>query len=130
MLVSLTFTTYGNNSFMFTGDADSALRNPNKLVKNAKELGLENINVDVFKHPHHGNETLSNSLFPAINAKYFIVPNYGFSRFPNQTNLTNIKNRGIKVYRQSESKTGNILITSDGDNIEFIMDVVAKDYAR
>ena len=122
--------TYGNNSFMFTGDADSALRNPNKLINNAKELGLENINVDVFKHPHHGNETLSNSLFPAINTKYFIVPNYGFSRFPNPTNLANIKKRGIKVYRQSESKTGNILITSDGDNIEFIMDVVAKDYAR
>ena len=122
--------TYGNNSFMFTGDADSALRNPKKLISNAKELGLENINVDVFKHPHHGNETLSSSLFPAINTKYFIVPNYRFPQFPSKENLANIKKKGIEVYRQSDSKTGNILITSDGDNIKFAMDVIATDYTR
>ena len=34
------------------------------------------------------------------------------------------------MYRQSDSKTGNILITSDGNNINFTMDVEASKYKK
>ncbi len=119
-----------NNKFMFTGDADSAMHNPKKLTENAQKLGLEDIQVDVVKYPHHGNENLDDSFLNTSKAKYFIVPNSSFPRFPSSSNLTKLKNKNITVYRQSDSKTGNILITSDGDDIKFIMDVEASEYKK
>ena len=117
-----------NNKFMFTGDADSAMHNPKKLTENAKKLGLDNIEVDVVKHPHHGNETLDNVFLDTVKAKNYIVPNSSFPRFPSSSNITRFKDKGITLYRQSDSKTGNILITSDGNDIKFIMDVEANEY--
>ena len=119
-----------NNKFMFTGDADSAMHNYNKLNENAKKLGLPSAEVDVVKYPHHGNETLDNYFISSVKAKYFVVPNNKFPRFPNTDNLNKLKNNGIEVYRQSDSKTGNILVTSDGNEIKFTMDVNAIDYSK
>ena len=111
---------------MFTGDADSAMHNHKKLLENAKKLGLEDITVDVVKYPHHGNENLDDSFIKAVKAKYFIVPNNNFPNYPSSSNLNKLKNNGVTVYRQSNSKTGNILITSDGNEIKFTMDVEAN----
>ena len=118
---------YYDNTFMFTGDADSAMHNYNKLNENAKKLGLSSAKVDVVKYPHHGNETLDNNFIDSVGAKYFIVPNSKFPRFPTKDNLNKLKNKGIEVYRQSDSKTGNILITSNGKDINFTMDINSKD---
>lgn len=113
---------FGENKFMFTGDADSAMHNFKKLNENAIKLGLPDATVDVVKYPHHGNETLDDSFINSVKAKYFIVPNSKFPRFPTTSNLNKLKNKGIEVYRQSDSKTNNILITSDGNEIKFTMD--------
>lgn len=121
---------FGNNKFMFTGDADSVFNNENQLVANAKSLGLSGIEVDVFKYPHHGNETLSDKLFDTMNVKSIIVPNVNASQHPSVIFREKMNKKGIKVYRQSDSKTGNILITSDGNNIDFTMDVMAITYAK
>jgi len=121
---------FGNNKFMFTGDADSAIHNHKKMLENAKKLGLSDIIVDVVKYPHHGNENLDDSFIKAVNTKYFIVPNSGFPNYPSSSNINKLKNNGVTLYRQSNSKTGNILITSDGNDIKFTMDVEAHDYHK
>ncbi len=114
---------FGNNKFMFTGDSDSPLKDVNTLTANAKKLGLSNINVDVVKYPHHGNEYLSDNFINAVNAKNYVVPNMNRADVPNNNFRNEMKKRGVGVYRQSDSKTGNILITSDGTSIKFTMDV-------
>ena len=121
---------YGDNKFMFTGDADSAMHNFKKLNENAVKLGLSDATVDVVKYPHHGNETLDDSFIDNVKAKYYIVPNSKFPRFPSSDNLNRLKNRGIEVYRLSDSKTNNILIHSDGKNIDFVMDVKSIDFKK
>ncbi len=121
---------FGNNKFMFTGDADTAWNSLDTLVNNAKSLGLNDIKVDVFKHPHHGNQALPDRLFDLMGNKYVVVPNMNSPKNPTQTFRDKMNSRGIKVYRQSDSKTGNILITSDGNNITFTMDVEASTYAK
>ena len=114
---------FGDTKFMFTGDADSALNNIDKLQANAKAAGLPNIKADVFKYPHHGNQMLSNKLIQTISPKFLVVPNYGASRLGGSV-------AGVPAYRQSDSKTGNILLTSDGTTVKAIMDVEAKNYKR
>ena len=114
---------YGNTKFMFTGDADSALNDINKLQSNARALGLPGIQTNVFKYPHHGNQMLSNKLIQTIGPQFLVVPNYGASRLGGPV-------AGVPAYRQSDSSTGNILVTSDGTNVKAIMNVVAKTYKR
>lgn len=117
---------YGNNKFMFTGDADSVLHNVDTLNNTAKKLGLASgIQVDVFKYPHHGNQMLDTKLINALNVKAIIVPNYNA---PQYGEATYFRNRGIEVYRQSDSTTGNILIASDGNKITYTMNIAAKNY--
>ena len=118
---------YKNNTFMFTGDADSVLHNVDNLNNTAKKLGLATgIDVDVLKYPHHGNQILDNKFVNALSPKAIIIPNYNAPQYGSVA----YRNQGIGVYRQSDSKTGNILITSDGSKLEFIMDIEAKNYAK
>ncbi len=121
---------FGNNKFMFTGDADSNFNKSDELIAHAKSLGLSGIEADVFKYPHHGNQSLSDKLFDTMKTKYIVVPNVNASQHPTQYFRDKINAKGIKMYRQSDSKTGNILITSDGNNINFTMDVEASKYKK
>ncbi len=121
---------FGDNKFMFTGDSDSPLQDVSTLTKNAQSLGLANINVDMVKYPHHGNEWISDKFIDAVNAKAYVVPNINTADKPNSNFMNKMKSKGVPVYRQSDSKTGNILITSDGTNIKYTMNIEAKDYAR
>ena len=114
---------YVNNYFMFTGDADSNLHDVNQLNSNARKAGLSSIKADVIKYPHHGNETLDSRFINAVDPKYFIVPNYNAPQHPTSSFMSDMNKKDIKVYRQSDSKTGNILITSDGNKINFTMNV-------
>lgn len=121
---------FGNNKFMFTGDSDSILYQPNQLLANAKQLGLNDLHVDVIKYPHHGNQAIPDVFLEATKPKYFIVPNMNTSDKPTQTMRNKIASYGAKIYRQSDSKTGNVLIKSDGNNITFTMDVIPSTYAK
>ena len=114
---------YGSTKFMFTGDADSDFNNQAQMENNAKSLGLSGIEADVVKYPHHGNMLLGDRFYKATKVKSIVVPNFGARQHPNQTVLNHLNDLGIKVYRQSDSSTGNILITSDGKTINFEMNV-------
>ena len=62
-------------------------------------------------------------IYVNVTPKYVVVPNNGAPGNPSKASLNRLADYKVKVYRQSDSKTGNILITSDGKNITFKMDV-------
>lgn len=103
---------YGNNKFLFTGDATSVVED--KILKSGY-----NIESDVLKVPHHGSE-YSNSLsfLKKIKPKYSIISvgkdnSYGH---PHNKALNNLKNIATEIYRTD--KNGTVIVDSDGENIK------------
>lgn len=99
--------TYGAKKFLFTGDAE---------VANEKLRSWDDI--DVLKVAHHGSRTSSSEEFlEQVKPEYAIIScgrdnDYGH---PHQEVIDRLK--GVKIYRTDEE--GTILITSDGENLEF-----------
>lgn len=118
---------YKNNSFMFTGDADTNTFNYSKLKPYADKLGIS-LNVDMLKYPHHGNANLEDKLLNAMKPKYVIIPNYNYSQFPTTTNKNKLSKIGAKVYQNSID--GNIVLKSDGTNITVKTKQKAVSYKR
>ena len=104
---------YGNNSFLFTGDAEAT--SEMEMVS-----GGLNLKADVLKLGHHGSKTATVVNFlKAVNPKYAVVSvgkgnQYGL---PNKSVMDRLKDSGIPVYRTDES--GTIVATSDGNSIVF-----------
>ena len=121
---------FGNTSFMFTGDSYSSMNDVSTLLSNASKIGLSNIKVDMMKYPHHGNETLPGKFLDAVSPKTVVVPNYHAPQHPSSGRQQTLTSRGIKIYRQSDSSTGNIVITSDGTTINYVMNAEASKYKR
>lgn len=102
---------YENNSFVFTGDAETLAED--EMLEN----GI-NLSADVFKLGHHGSITSnSNEFLDAIDPDYAIVSagvdnQYGH---PHVEILQAILDRGIKLYRTDLQ--GTIVLTSDGNEI-------------
>ena len=105
--------TFGNNSFIFDGDAEDISENE-MLSK-----GL-NISSDVLKVGHHGsNSSTSQAFLDKVNPKYAVISvgkdnSYGH---PHKSTMEKLQAKGVKVYRTDES--GTIVATSDGKNITF-----------
>ena len=112
---------YKNNSFMFTGDIGLSSYHIDHIKKYAQQFGIS-YDIDVLKYPHHGNATISDGVLSALTPEYAIVPNNRSPKYPNTGNLTRLRNHNVKTYRQSDSKTGNIYVKSDGKNITIKMD--------
>lgn len=99
--------TYGKKKFLFTGDAE---------VANEKLRSWDDI--DVLKVAHHGSRTSSSEEFlEQVKPEYAIIScgqnnDYGH---PHQEVVDRLK--GVKIYRTDEE--GTILVTSDGENLEF-----------
>ena len=99
--------TYGEKKFLFTGDAE---------VANEKLRSWDDI--DVLKVAHHGSRTSSSEEFlEQVKSEYAIIScgqnnDYGH---PHQEVMDRLK--GVKIYRTDEE--GTILVTSDGENLEF-----------
>ena len=99
--------TYGEKKFLFTGDAE---------VANEKLRSWDDI--DVLKVAHHGSRTSSSEEFlEQVKPEYAIIScgqnnDYGH---PHQEVVDRLK--GVKIYRTDEE--GTILVTSNGENLEF-----------
>ena len=99
--------TYGDKKFLFTGDAE---------VANEKLRSWDDI--DVLKVAHHGSRTSSSEEFlEQVKPEYAIIScgqdnDYGH---PHKEVIFRLK--GVKIYRTD--KEGTILVTSDGENLEF-----------
>lgn len=103
--------TFGNTSFLFTGDAED--------ISEQEMLSKKyNLKADVLKVGHHGSSSSTTSAFiKAVSPKYAIISvgagnDYGH---PNLDTINRLNNSGIKVYRTDES--GTIIVTSDGTSI-------------
>lgn len=105
--------TYGNNTFIFTGDAEK------EVEKEVLEKYSNNLKADVIKFGHHGSSTSSSEEFiEAISPKYGIIScgvdnSYGH---PHREILDVINKMDIKAYRTD--KQGEITITSDGNKLD------------
>lgn len=99
--------TFGNNQFLFTGDAEK---------ENEKELNLSEI--DVLKVGHHGSNTSSSMDFLSqIKPDYSIImvgENNSY-KLPKKEIIDRLNQIGSKIYRTDEN--GTIEIISDGRKI-------------
>lgn len=101
--------TYGDNSFLFTGDATS---NVEEIILN------KDIKSDVLKVAHHGSSYSSTTEFlDKVDPKYAIISvgtNNSYNH-PASITLQKLSNRDITVYRTDLD--GTIIFTSDGTNL-------------
>ncbi len=100
--------TYGDDKFLFTGDAEKS-----------EEDGIwTNIKCDVLKVGHHGSDSSSSSNFlKKVEPSYAVIScglhnSYGH---PTDDVLKRFDDRNIDVYRTDLQ--GTIVFTSDGSNI-------------
>lgn len=104
---------YGDNSFIFTGDAEYVAEQ--EMVKSGYDL-----KSDVYTVGHHGSSTSSSEEFlDAVNPTYAIIQtgenSYGH---PHREILERLKERNLKVYRTDLA--GDIVMVSDGTEISVI----------
>lgn len=104
--------SFGENSFMFTGDAELEIE---KEVVNKYKGKLKS---DVLKFGHHGSSTSSNESFvQAVNPSYGVISSGANNSYghPHKEILALITKYKIETYRTDTD--GQITITSDGRNI-------------
>jgi beta-lactamase superfamily II metal-dependent hydrolase len=103
---------HGENKFIFTGDAEKEVEGD---ILNTKI----NIDADVMKMGHHGSTTSNTEEFlDKISPKIAVITceldnSYGH---PHQEILDTLIKRNVEIYRTDLQ--GNIIVTSDGKNIE------------
>ncbi|NLY45742.1 MAG: MBL fold metallo-hydrolase [Tissierella sp.] len=104
---------YGDNSFIFTADAESISEYEMLDVFNKS-----NLKSDVLKIPHHGsNSSTTDEFLEAINPKYGVISSgldnsYGH---PHREVMAKLTKANIKIFRTDTQ--GTIIITSDGENL-------------
>ncbi len=105
--------TYGSNTFLFTGDAES-LSEEEMLDK-----GFD-LSADVLKIGHHGSTTsTSKDFLDAVSPKYAVISvgKDNIYNLPTKTTMEKLEQKNIPVYRTDEQ--GTIECISDGTNITF-----------
>lgn len=104
--------TYGNKSFIFTGDAEK------EVEKEVVKKYSNELKADVIKFGHHGSSTSSTKDFMEVIAPEYGIISCGVDNsygHPHRETLDIINKMGIKAYRTD--KQGQITITSDGNSI-------------
>ncbi|EHK2440766.1 ComEC/Rec2 family competence protein [Clostridium perfringens] len=104
--------SYGQNSFMFTGDAET-------LVE--KEILSENKNLkaDVLKLGHHGSHSSTSEAFlKAVDPSIAIVSCAKDNKYghPHKETMSNLKKAGVTVYETF--RDGDITISSNGKKLD------------
>lgn len=105
--------TYGDNSFMFTGDAELP-------VETLLLSGNETLKSDVLKVGHHGSSSSTSYLWlRTVDPDYAVIcvgadNSYGH---PTEAVLSRLRDADVTTYRTDLH--GDILCTSDGKNLTF-----------
>lgn len=106
--------TYGNTSFLFTGDAER------EEEKDIIERGFD-LSADVLKVGHHGSSTSTSYTFlREVMPEYAVIScgkgnSYGH---PHEETLSRLKDADVKVYRTDMQ--GDIKAVSDGETVTVI----------
>ena len=101
---------FGNNSFLFTGDATKV--SENKIISNA------DLNSDILKVGHHGSKTSTSPKFLEKVLPDIAVISCGKDnpyKHPHEIVLKNLEEFGIKILRTDQD--GDIKIISNGNNL-------------
>ncbi|MFW6016657.1 MAG: ComEC/Rec2 family competence protein, partial [bacterium] len=111
---------FGDKSFLITGDIYKDLEK--ELVEKYNDGQLE---ADILHVPHHGEETSSSfELIEAVNPDYAIMSRHELGSI---SIFNRFRSYDIEVF--VTGLNGNILIESDGDNIDvFTEEVIDSDY--
>lgn len=101
---------YKNTSFLFVGDAEKEAETD--LISSGA-----NLKSTVLKVGHHGSKTSTTQKFlNAVNPEYSVISvGPDSNNLPKDSIINRLKNNNIKTYRTD--KSGTIIFTSDGDNI-------------
>lgn len=108
--------TYGNTSFLLTGDAEAA--SESQMGSNGSDLS-----ATVLKVGHHGSRTSTgDSFLDKVNPKFTVISvgkgnSYGH---PTKEVMNRLQARGIPAYRTDEN--GTIVATSNGNDVTFNTD--------
>lgn len=112
---------YGNNSFLFTGDATIP---PQQALIYDPDLDID---VDVLKVPHHGASTAYiKGFYDEVSPEYAVISCGRDNKYdhPRQEVLDDLRKRGTEVFRTDEQ--GTIIAISDGKTITFNTDPSAS----
>lgn len=105
--------TYGQTSFLFTGDAE--IESETEMLQAG-----HNLKADVLKVCHHGSDSSTSPKFlAAVKPKYAVISvgaenDYGH---PSPDVLVRLAKAGVDIYRTDE--VGTIVVTSDGQKVAF-----------
>ncbi len=114
--------SYGDTSFLFTGDAEVLVEN--EILKTGC-----NVNATVLKCGHHGSSTSTGDKFlEAVNPKYAVIScgknnDYGH---PHRETMQKLKNKAITVLRTDEM--GTITLQSDGKTVSQPQNGLVSEY--
>lgn len=101
---------YGNNSYLFMGDASKKVE---------KEILTKEIKADILKVGHHGsNYSTEKNFIEKVNPKYAIISvgENNVYHHPAEETLELLESKNIAIYRTDE--LGTIRTSSDGTNIK------------
>lgn len=105
--------TYGETSFMFTGDAES-----DSEAEIIKAFSKSDLKCNVLKVGHHGSSTSSSQAFlNAVNPEIALIScgkgnDYGH---PHKETMQKLGDMGINIFRTDEM--GTVIIVSDGKTV-------------
>lgn len=102
---------FGNNSFLFTGDAEE------DAERDMTESGQE-LSAEVFKAGHHGSSTANTEEFLRLVHPTAVVISCGENNsygHPHAEVMNELRSMGADVYRTDEQ--GTIVASSDGETI-------------
>ena len=108
--------TYGETTFLFTGDAES------KYEREALANGAD-VDVDVLKVGHHGSRTSTCDEFIAATTPEYAVIQVGRNNrygHPSSETVSRLERAGAGVFRTDE--LGDIVVTTDGRSISVTCD--------
>lgn len=107
----VTKITYGNKSFLFTGDAEK--ESENDMIK----AGY-NLSADVLKVGHHGSKTSTTQNFLSAVKPQYAVISVGDDKnnLPKKETLNRLQKNNIEVLRTDVN--GNVIFSTDGEKIE------------
>ena len=95
---------FGKNKFYFSGDH---VRSSEIL----KSYSTDTLDVDIFKWPHHGQESVDKKFLDALSPQYIIVPN-GRAQGSSNSGISYSKAKGYAT-----GTDGYVLAVSDGTNL-------------
>lgn len=102
--------TYGNKSFMLTGDAETV--SEDDMIKAGYDL-----HADVLKVGHHGSKTSTGQAFlSAVNPKYAAISvNDDRSKLPKKDTMNRLKSNNIDSFRTDLH--GTIVFATNGEDL-------------